>query len=102
MKTLTYYDIKALGPCYDPRQYIPAAYSGTLVDILKLKDPKPADRLWVVVRHTNMTDRQLHLYGLACARQTEKNSTDPRVKACNDIVEAYTNGMATREQLDSA
>ena len=102
MKQITYAEIKEFGPCYDPTRYIPETYLGTAIDILKMINVPAKDRLWVVVRHTIMTDKQLHLYGLACARMAESNSTDIRVKACNDTVEKYLKGEATKEELDVA
>ncbi len=99
---ISYKDINLLCPCYDPIKYIPETWSGTLVDILKMEEIPAKDRLWVCVRHTFMTDRQLHLYGLACVRQCEHLSTDPRVKECNDVVERYLAGQATSEELSSA
>ncbi len=102
MKTITYADIKAFGPCYDPNKHIPETWTGTLVDILKMTGVPAKDKLWAVVRHQFMSDRQLHLYGLACARMSESNSTDPRVKVCNDTTEAYLKGEATKEQLNAA
>ncbi len=99
---LTYNQIVEFGPCYDPVKYIPKDWSGTVIDILKMKDVSAKDRLWVAVRHQLLTDRQIHLYGLGCARLSEKYSTDPRVKECNDTVELYLAGKATKEQLSAA
>ena len=102
MKKITYEEIKSFNPCYDPVKYIKKDFNGTLASILKMKKVPAKDRLWVVVRHQLMTDKQLHLYGLACARMSEKYTTDKRVKECNDVVERYINGKATIEELNTA
>ena len=102
MKRLTYSDIVALSPCYDPIKHISSTWQGTLIDVLKLQNVPAKDRLWVTVRADFMTDKQLHQYGQACARMCETNSDDPRVKVCNDVVEAFFSGMATKEQLADA
>ena len=99
---ITYAQIKALDPCYDPSKFIPVDYEGTLIDILKMTNVPVKERLWIVVQHTNMTDKQLHLYGLACARMAEQYTTDLRVKECNDTTEAYINGRTTIGQLIAA
>lgn len=101
-KLISYDEIKAFEPCYDPNKFIPNDWLGTVIDILKMADVPAKDRLWVCVRHQFLTDRQLHLYALACARQVENNSQDPRVKECNNVMEAFLKGEATKEQLSSA
>jgi hypothetical protein len=98
-KKITYADIKALNPCYDPIKYIPVTYKGTLKQILKLKNVPAKDRLWVAVREQYLTLKQIHAYGLACARLSEQYSTDARVKQCNDVVERYLAGKATADEL---
>lgn len=98
-KSITYGMIKDLDPCYDPVKYIPKTWKGTVSNILRLKTVPAPDRLWVCVRRRFLTDKQLNLYGLGCARLVEKYSTDPRVKDCNDTVERYLNGKATRNAL---
>jgi hypothetical protein len=102
MKTITYDEIKALNPCYDPIKFISSDFNGTLIQILRMKKVPAKDRLWVIVRHTLMSDKQLHLYGLACARMAEKYTTDKRIKACNNIVKKFLNGKASLEELHTA
>ncbi len=99
---ITYDKIVAFNPCYDPIKYIPKDYSNSVIDMLSREDIPAKDRLWVVVREDFLTLKQIHLYGLGCARLSEKYSTDARVKACNDIVEAYLQGKATKQELSAA
>ena len=99
---LTYQIIKNLNPCYDPNKYIQETWQGSLIDVLSMKNVPAKDRLWVCVSHGFITDRQLHLYGLACARMSEKYTTDTRVKQCNDVIEKFLRGKATRQELKEA
>ena len=99
---LTYQTIKDLGPCYDPVKYISKDWEGAVLDILRMTEVPAKDRLWVCVRRTLLTDRQLHLYGLTCARMSEKYSNDARVKQCNDVVERFLEGKATKAELEEA
>lgn len=102
MKTLTYASIKELAPCYDPIKYIPVDWSGSVIDILSMKNIPARDRLWVAVRNQLMSQDHLKKFGLFCARQCEMYSTDPRVKLCNDTTQAYLQGEVTLEQLKKA
>ncbi len=99
---ITYAQIKALGPCYDPIKFIPAIWSGTIKQILKMENVEAKDRLWVAVRADFLTLKQIHAYGLACARLSEVYNTDPRVKQCNDVVERYLKSQASESELSSA
>ena len=102
MKTLSYANIVQFRPCYDPIKHIPENYSGTLAEILSLKQVPAKDRLWLIIRAELLSDKQIHTFALFCARQCEVNSTDPRVKECNDTVEAFLKGEGTKEQLSAA
>lgn len=59
------------------------------------------DALWAT-RCLTGHDRDLRLYAVWCARQAEQYTTDPRVKACNDVTERFANGLATAEELSAA
>lgn len=99
---VTYASIKALQPCYDPIKFIPEDWSGSITDILKMSTVPAKDRVWVTVREQFMSIDQLRKFALFCARQCEKHTTDPRVKACNDTTQAYLQGEATLGQLQEA
>ena len=50
MNSLTIQDIRDLKPCYDPDEYLPEDWTGTVEDILLLEDCPAKDRIWVAVR----------------------------------------------------
>jgi hypothetical protein len=102
MKTITVSDIRGMNPCYDPSRYLKEDFEGTLIDLLKNEKIPAVDRLWVCVRQTLLTDKELQLYGLVCARMCEKYAISKEVKECNDVVERFLEGKATREELFAA
>ena len=104
MKTITYKDIMALDPCYDPveRGHCAANWTGTVVDILKHADVTPSDKLWVVTQLIdNKTNR---LFAVWCARNALSlvDNPDPRsAEACN-VAERFANGEASSGELRAA
>lgn len=104
MKQITYSDIKALSPCYDPTRYIPEDWTGTVIDILNVEDCPAHDRLWVVLREQFIDKKTLRLFAVWCAREALKLVENPdarSVEACN-VAERYANGEATDEELSEA
>jgi hypothetical protein len=104
LKTFTIDDIRQLEPCYDPAKYLPEDWMGTALDILRVTDCPPEDRLWVVCHEGWIDDKTLRLIGIGCARSALAmvDNPDPRsIAACN-AAERYTNGEATVEELDAA
>ena len=101
-KSITYKKIVALNPCYDPIRYLSKDWQGSGITLLKMQDIPAKDRLWVIVRADFLTLKQIHAYGLACARLSEQYLPDKRVKECNDVVERYLKGKASREELSAA
>lgn len=99
MKQLTIQDIRDLNPCYSPNKFLPEDWSGDIMDILKLEQVPAKDRIWVVVRQEFMSDRELKLFGLACARTLKQYAHDSDIKYCNDILEANIYGFATDTEL---
>jgi hypothetical protein len=55
---------------------------------------------WLITHLLN--ERGNVRYALFAARQCEPQSKDPRVKQCNDTVQAWLDGNATLEQVESA
>jgi len=105
VKTYTIDDIRALGPCYDPSRYLPEDWTGTAIDILKMENVPPADRLWVVSYW--LDDRTLRLFAVWCARESLKliDNPDPRLIAACNVAERYAryaDGEATDEELEAA
>ena len=104
MKKITINNIRAFDPCYDPTRYLPEDWTGTIVDILNVKECPAQDRLWVVCREELIDARTLRLFAVWCAREALKliNEPDPRsVNACN-VAERYANGEANDNELFAA
>jgi len=59
------------------------------------------DALWCL-RAVDNVDWFARRLALDFARSVEHLSTDPRVKACNDVVERFLKKKATKEELDAA
>lgn len=103
MKTvITYDDILALNPCYNPIKYIPKDWKGTVLDICNMDDVKSEDKLWVVLREEFISEKVLRLFAVACCREIQHLMTDPRSLKALDVAEAYANGKATKEELRTA
>ena len=52
MKQLTFQDIVDMNPCglHHPDKYVPPTWTGTVLDILKLPNVAPPEKLWVAYR----------------------------------------------------
>ncbi len=103
-KKITLSDIRAFSPCYDPSKYLPENWKGTAIDILNVTDCPAEDRLWVVLRNDFLTDRELRLFAVWCARQAlaiPGNESEVCSNTC-DVAERYANGQATEEELAAA
>ena len=109
MKTkITYKDIMALNPCYDPMELgkIPKTKSISIPDFIKEyrnKVKNKEDIIWVLCRKEYMTDQDMRLFAVWCARKALKLIfSDPRsIEACN-VAERFANSEATKEELAAA
>ncbi len=103
---ITYELIQSLNPCYDPLEIgLPINYEDTVVNfIINYRDKVKSkeDILWVLSRHEFMTDREMRLYAVWCARKVQHLMNDDRSIKALDVAEAYANGNATYEELDAA
>ena len=108
MKTITYDLVKSYAPCYDPKyitddldkEYTPREFILEFRDKVKKKE----DILWVLLRNDFMSDKDMRLFAVWCAREALKlvDNPDPRsINAC-DVAERYANGEATDEELAAA
>lgn len=104
MKLITYSDIVAFGPCYDPVKYIPVDWKGTVIDILNIEECPVEDRLWVVLHEDFIDARTLRLFAVWCAREALKlvDNPDPRSISACDVSERYANGDASDAELSAA
>jgi len=104
MRTVTLNDIRSFGPCYDPVKYLSENWEGTAIDILNVTDCPAKDRLWVVLRNKFLSDRDLRLFAVWCARQALAISGNENEVCSNtcDVAERFANGQATNEELAAA
>jgi hypothetical protein len=58
--------------------------------------------IWIATREGVLTDKELRLFAVFCARQTEHLLTDDRSKTVIDVAERYAHGQATDAELIAA
>ena len=66
------------------------------------KAPDPSWVIWIATLQGVLTDRELRLFAVWCARQVQHLLTDPRSVSAIDVAERYANGEATDEELAAA
>jgi hypothetical protein len=109
MRTFTAKDLNSWEPCYNPvtdpkKKFLPADWSGTAIDFLKIEVCPPEDRLWVVLRQELIDANTLRLFAVYCARTALSlvPNPDPRSVAACDVAERFANGKATNDELAAA
>ena len=102
MRTITLGDIRALEPCYDPSRYLPEDWTGTVLDILDIKEAPSPDRIWLATKFIG--DRTNRLFAVWCARRALALIANPDPRSVNavDVAERFANGEATNEELAAA
>ena len=104
MRQITYQDIMSMDPCssHRPSKYIPVTWTGTILDILKLPNVAPTEKLWVAYRV--LDDKTLRLFAVACARRalSRVENLDVRSLIAVNLAEAYAHGRCTAEELSAA
>jgi len=63
---------------------------------------KPTWLIWIATRPGVLTERELRLFAVYCARSVQHLLTDPRSIKAIDVAERYANGEATEEELEAA
>lgn len=58
--------------------------------------------IWATTRKGVMTDRDLRLFTIRCARRVQHRMTDQHSIDALDVAERYANGEATEEELNAA
>jgi hypothetical protein len=108
MKTLSNEIIRKLKPCYDPAKIgIAENEVLSIVDwVTKYRKiiKSNFDIIWLLCRPEFMSDRDMRLFAVWCAREALKlvEDPDPRsIEAC-EVAERYADGEATREELADA
>ena len=107
MKTINNELIRSFSPCYDPSEKnIPDDETLTVVEaVAKYRSSVPAqDIIWVLCRNEFLTDKDLRLFAVWCAREALKLDSNPDERSINacDVAESFANGEATSEELAAA
>ena len=63
---------------------------------------KPNWLFWVATRPSVLTDKELRLFAVFCARQVQHLMTDPRSIEAIDVAEKYAQGKASDDELAAA
>ena len=100
--------IRKLNPCYDPSEVVKDENEELPVKewVAKYRDlvKDKSDIVWLLCNKLYMTDKDMRLFAVWCAREALKlvDNPDPRsVEAC-DVAERFANGEATEEELAAA
>jgi hypothetical protein len=94
--------IDAWEPCYPASKHIKPGEIHTVITLLDRKDIPFDDRLWVIMRDELVSDKLMRLFAVWCARQVQHLMKDERSIKALDVVEAFANGNATKEELAAA
>jgi len=97
MKTLTIANINTIVAAY-----LPANWSGTALDMLRLETMPTEFQLWVVLQPEILDEKTLRLFAVWCARSAQHLMKDPRSIEAIDVAEKFANGNATGKELESA
>lgn len=103
---ITYKLVQSFSPCYELSTIgVSSDYSATIPDFIreyrhKVKHKK--DILWVLLRDIFLTNQELRLFAVWCARQVQHLMIDNRSIETVDTSERYANGLATEEELGDA
>jgi hypothetical protein len=103
-KTISNAIIRKFHPCYDPSKVIKDETEELTVKewVEKYRSIVPAkDIVWLLLREEFMSEKDLILFVVRCAREALKlveNPDERSVNACN-VAERYANGEATKEEL---
>ena len=100
--------IRTFKPCYDPSEIVSDENETLPVKewIEKYRNAVNSqdDIIWLICRNDFMSDRDLRLFAVWCAREALKlvESPDERsVNACN-VAERFANSEANRDELEAA
>ena len=108
MKTISNRIIRKLNPCYDPSEVVKDENEKLPVRewVAKYRNlvKDKSDIIWLLCNKLYMSDKDMRLFAIWCAREALKlvANPDPRsVNAC-DVAERYASGEATDEELAAA
>ena len=108
MKVVSNRIIRKLNPCYDPSEVVKDENEELPIKewVAKYRDlvKEKSDIIWLLCNKLYMSDRDVRLFAVWCAREALKlvEKPDPRSVAACDVAERYANGEATDEELTAA
>ena len=100
--------IRSFGSCYDPKSIgIPDSESLSVrewIEKYRNKVKSKNDIIWLICRNNFLSDRDLRLFAVWCARESFKlqSNVDPRSINAVNVSEQFANGSSTKEDLRSA
>jgi len=106
-KTINNALIRTFNPCYDPKEKITneKEYLSIKKWISKYQKTIPAkDILWLLLREEFLSEKDLRLFAVWCARESfklQKSVNERSINAVN-IAEKFANGEASKEELSAA
>tara|TARA_R110001632_G_scaffold162543_2_gene280947 strand:+ start:601 stop:1209 length:609 start_codon:yes stop_codon:yes gene_type:complete len=108
MKTqvISYKKIIRLFPCYDPVDIgMPKNYEASIIDFIeeyRTKVVEKNDIVWVLLREDYLSDKELRLFAVWCARQVQHLMKDERSIKAIDVAEKFATGEASKADLTEA
>jgi hypothetical protein len=107
-KTISNEIIRKFRPCYDPADVTESETENIPVRdwVEKYKDKVKSknDIIWLLCRKDFLSDKDLRLFTVWCAREALKLVKNPdkrSIEAC-DVAERFANGEATKKELAAA
>jgi hypothetical protein len=106
-KTISNEIIRKFKPCYDPSEVIKDENEELSIKdwVQKYRDVVPTkDIIWLLLREEFLSEKDLRLFGVWCARESFKLIEDPdkRIVEAFNVAERYSNGETTKDELDAA
>ena len=108
MKTISNKLIRKFRPCYDPSEVVKDENEELPVIewVQKYRNlvREKQDIVWLLCREDFMSDKDMRLFAVWCAREALKLIPEPDKRSINacDVAEKFANGEATEEELNSA
>ena len=100
--------IRSFNPCYNPTEIsIPDGESLTVLEWIEKYQNQVKNKeniIWLICRKEFMSDRNIRLFAVWCARKALKliPEPDPRSIIACDISEKFANDKATKQELFAA
>ena len=106
MQKISYKQIMDLDPCYDPGEVgMPKDYEASIVDFIveyRSRVNSSSDIHWVLCRNEFLSNKELRLFAVWCARQVQRLMKDERSIKALDVAEKFANGKAGGSSLSAA